>query len=187
MISLALCDMLPQAIPSLVFNLKVMQAGPYGESTKAGLIMGKLGCIGHVPYFGDKDLYSGSSLRCRFPGHEVYEAILKAELALRSYESAKEFFEKYMSPMNLDFAYIHKSRSMEVMQRLNPLYNEMVTAKNEIIRSMDSMYWSDTALEWLHVYFMPQLNRVHSIMGRIQQLSNQNDWLPRPLPYNNNY
>jgi hexosaminidase len=175
---LALCDLLPEATPSLVFNLRVMQTGPLNDAIK-GEITRDLGCIGQLPWNG-KDVYG--SVRCEFPGHEVYEAILPIENVLRSYKDTMEFADKYMSPLNLRYGYLHKMRALEVMSKLNFEYISMNAFKDNFIKACNEMYWEDTAKEWLLVYFIPQLDRVYDLMVKIRELTPQSDWKPRPHP-----
>ena len=175
---LALCDLLPQAIPSLVFNLKVMQTGPLDEKMK-NEITNELGCIGTLPWFG-KDVYG--AVKCGFPGHEGYEAILSIENVLRSLKETMEFADKYMTPINLQYAYLHKMRSIEVMNKLNFEYISLNTFKNNFIKAANTIYYDDTALEWLAVYFIPHLDKVFNMMEQIKALTPQDSWKPRPIP-----
>lgn len=156
-----------------------MKEGPLSDSRK-NEIRGKLGCQGQIPWFGN-DAYGGS-VKCGFPGHEVYEAVLPIESVLKSMRTTMEFADKYMTPINLKYGYLHKMRAVEVMSKLNFEYMSMITFKNNFIKAASTMYWDDTAIEWLTVYFVPQLDRVYDTMTRIKELNSQNDWKPRPLP-----
>ncbi len=46
---LALCDLLPEAIPSLIFNLQTIQLGRISPEKKFEISQ-KLGCIGEIPW-----------------------------------------------------------------------------------------------------------------------------------------
>ncbi|CAF0942961.1 unnamed protein product [Brachionus calyciflorus] len=174
---LTLCDILPQSIPSLIFNLQVMQHGRLTEQKKEE-ISRQLGCTGQIPWDGNVNY----PITCQFPGHEVYEAMLPLQPILANYKADMEFAEKYVSPMNLMYAYLHKKRTSEVLDKLRYLYSSMSNFKDNFIKACDTMYWPDVANEWLLVYFIPQFDDLYNILSRVKNLSSQNDWAPRPLP-----
>jgi len=176
---LALCDLLPEAIPSLVFNLHTFQYGKLSEDQKSEITR-KLGCAGQIPWFGQYHSYQ--SVKCTFPGHEVYEAILPLNDLIKNMQPNLEFASKYMTPLNLDYKYIHKQRALEVTEKLRYSYHSLINFKDQFIKACDTMYYPDTALEWLYVYLVPDLDKVYNILARIKELDSQNDWNPRPLP-----
>ena len=65
------CELLPQAIPSLAVNLQAMQYGPLTPKHKSD-IAERLGCSAPIPW---SPAYS--PLKCTFPGHLIYETILR--------------------------------------------------------------------------------------------------------------
>jgi hypothetical protein len=84
---LQLCDLLPEAVPSLIFNLQTMQHGAITSDRKTQ-IGSQLGCLGTIPWT-PQEIYFGAT-QCSFPGHEVYEAILPINGVLeRSDEAMK--------------------------------------------------------------------------------------------------
>ncbi len=176
---LALCDLLPQAIPSLVFNLQTFQHGKLSEEMK-NAITKKLGCTGQIPWFGQ--YFNYQMLKCTFPGHEVYEAILPLGDLLKSVEPNLEFAKKYMTPLNLEYHYIHKQRALEVVDKLKWNYQALLSFKENFISACETMYYPDTAIEWLTVYLVPDLDKVYYILSKIKDLYAENDWKPRPLP-----
>lgn len=177
---LALCDILPEAIPSLVFNLQAIQYGELSDEKKSQITR-DLGCNSQIPWLGEQDAVN-AFVTCQFPGHEVYETILNLKRVLESYERAMSFSKLYMTPLNLEYSYIHKKRATEVMEKLNYEYTSMINYKDRFIRACESMYWNDTAVEWLTVYFIPYLDNLYETMKKIKAAYSQNDWKPRPLP-----
>lgn len=175
---LQLCDLLPQAIPSLVFNLQLFQHGRLSEDKKQSITR-DLGCSSQIPWFGQHHSYA--SLTCTFPGHEVYEAMLPLGELLKSIQPNIEFAQKYMQPLNLDNNHLHKQRALEVKDKLNYNYQSLINFKDKFIKACDSVYYPDTAVEWLTVYLVPDLDKVHYILSKIKSLWVVNDWKPRPL------
>lgn len=184
---LTLCDLLPEAIPSLVFNLQLMQYGVLTDERK-NEITKKLGCTGQIPWYGK----ASYPITCTFPGHEVYEAILPLEATINTYKNDMDNIKKYISPMNYEYSYLHKKRTSEMMEKLNYNYMAMITFKNRFLSACESIFWEDTANEWLLVYFVPYLDELYNIMVKVKNASSQNEWKPRPLPitlkqYPNNF
>lgn len=121
-------------------------------------------------------------MKCTFPGHEVYELVLQLDTILSNMENEMKFADLYMSPINMQYNYMHKKRSQEVKAKLSWIYSSMVQFKDKFIAACDKVFWSDTAIEWLSVYFFPKLDRVQLILETINNGSVTKDWLPRPLP-----
>ena len=65
---MALCDLLPQAIPSLIYNLQTMQYGRISTERKFE-ISNRLGCLMDIPWRPDD--INNVTMKCSFPGHEV--------------------------------------------------------------------------------------------------------------------
>jgi hexosaminidase len=176
---LALCELLPQALPSLVFNLKVLQVGPLSDSAKYE-VWSKLGCKRPIPWYGATDAYG--AIECtNLPGYEVYDALLPLENTLKLQDSV-EFAKKYMTPLNLDYNYLHKMRSIEVLNRLTREYFMLNIHRNIFLHACQNMYFEETGKEWIAVYLAPYLDTVYELMMRIKNLTEKNDWSPRPLP-----
>lgn len=72
---LQLCDLLPQAVPTLIMCLQTMQLGELSNSMRLD-ISKELGCNGLVPWNGDRTF---SYMQCNFPGHEVIQKLKKIE------------------------------------------------------------------------------------------------------------
>ncbi len=175
---LALCDLLPVAIPSLVVNLKVMQIGPLSDNDKSEVIK-KLGCVGKIPWTGE-DVYG--SVKCTFPGNEVYSAVLPITNIFSQLDGVMEFAEKYMTPINLEYSYIHKMRAVEVSGRVKNQYASMMKFMDDFTKACDTMYWEDTAKEWLMVYFLPRFDPLYKMVKRMNEIREETHWKPRPMP-----
>lgn len=94
-----------------------------------------------------------------------------------------DFTALYMSPLSLNYNYIHKKRASECVMELSRAYNAMIQFQNKFVKACDNMYNNDTTVEWLEVYFTPQFDKLYSTLVTIKKLTAQtNDWKPRPLP-----
>jgi hypothetical protein len=176
---LVLCDILPIAIPSLVFNLQTMQLGEINEEKKNQITM-NMGCNGKIPW-SHQELESNFMITCNFPAHEVYEAILPLNNVVSSIQPNLEFAKKYMTTVNLDNSYLHKARAYEVLTRLDYNLNTLKAYKNRFIESCKKYYWDETIYEWLEVYFMSHYKDVNYIVKKIRKNIQINDWKPRPF------
>ena len=177
---LQLCDLLPQAIPSLVYNLQAVQLGELTVQKRYDL-SDELGCDRKLPYTLE-EIYDGN-IKCTFPGHEVYEAIIPLNNVINNMKTSLEFAKKYMSPLAIKYNYAHKSRSHEVMEQLQFSYSSMLQFKKNFIDACKTMYWDETPYEWLEVYFLPEFDALHNYMKEIRKAQKENHWKPRPLPH----
>lgn len=109
--------------------------------------------------------------------------MLGLKSSLDTYQSAMDYTALYVSPLSLNFDYLHKKRAAECVEKLEYAFRSMVTYRNRFVSACDTMFNNDTAVEWLAVYFTPYLDKLHSTLTAIKNLSAQtNDWRPRPLP-----
>ena len=177
---LVLCELLPQAVPSLVFNMHTMQVGKLSEEKKTNITK-ILGCNGDVPWDGTYPAYS-RPIVCSFPGHEIYEVVITLDQYIQNAKSSLGYAEKYMSDMQLDYNYIHKQRSLEVKSRLDIEYQNMNAFRKKFIQASQLVYHNTTTAEWLEIYFMPHFNRIYSKLTKLKIANKENDWKPRPLP-----
>jgi hypothetical protein len=176
---LQVCDLLPQAIPSLIYNLQAVQLGEVKQEMRFN-ISKQLGCAQLIPWTPD-DVHDGY-ISCSFPGHEVYEAILPLKELMKNLEENLEFAQKYMSPISIKYNYAHKARAKEVMDRLQFTYSSMVRFKKNFIKACTNFYWEETIKEWLEVYFLPEFDSLYEYMKSIRIIMKENHWQPRPLP-----
>lgn len=174
---LQLCDLLPEAVPSLIYNLQTMQLGEITNDRRSEIGQ-LLGCSGNVPWTPDK-IYFGS-IQCSFPGHEVYEAILPINGVIKRAQEAMQFAQLYMTPIHLNYNYLHKQRAHECLGKLTGEYYELRQFMDRFKESARTMYSEDTINEWLMVYLTPHLDPVFDMITSIKKSLATNDWKPRP-------
>ena len=174
-----MCDLLPQAIPTLVYNLQTVQLGKITPE-KRYEISNRLGCSNQIPWTLE-EVYDGY-IQCNFTGHEIYEAVLPINNLVKNLQYNMEFADKYMTPLNLDYNYLHKARAIEVLDRLKGDYYALTRFKKRFIEASQTIYWNDTIVEWLAVYLIPHLDPLYLKIDKIKKQLSKNEWLPRPLP-----
>lgn len=174
---LALCDLLPEAVPSLIYNLQTMIYGRITPERKYE-IGKRLGCNVDIPWTVE-EIYFGS-MQCTFPGHEIYEAILPINTLIKNANENMEFSRKYMTPINIGYNYLHKQRAHECLQKLSSDYYALTQFMNRFSLAARTLYTNDTVDEWLAVYVVPHLDPVYEMIKSIKAQINTSDWKPRP-------
>ena len=185
---LVLCDLLPQAIPSLVYCMQTMQYGELNEEKKSQIQSSILGCNNQVPWWNSwphpvslQDLYNLPN-KCNFPGHELYTIVIRLDQTIQNVKPNLEFADKYLSDFQLNNNYIHKSRSLEVKSKLLGDYQSLNAFRKKFIQASQPIYNDDTIVEWLDVYFMPHFQKLYFKLSSLEKAYKENDWKPRPLP-----
>lgn len=174
---LQLCDILPEAIPSLIMNLQTLQYGRITTDRKYE-IGKRLGCSADIPWTPE-DIYFGS-IKCTFPGHEIYEAILPINTIISRAKEDMDFSRKYMTPIHLNYNYLHKQRAHEVLEKLRSSYYNFIQFINHFKFAARTLYTNDTINEWLAVYVSTELDPIYDMILDIQKHIDTKDWKPRP-------
>lgn len=174
---LALCDLLPEAIPSLIMNLQTMQHGRITPEKKFE-IGKKLGCTSDIPWTPE-DIFYGQ-IQCTFPGHEIYEAVLPINTVIKRADESMEFARTYMTPINIHYNYLHKQRAHEVLQKLYGEYYSLTQFMSKFRQAGQTIYKNETIDEWLAVYLVPTLDPVYDMILKIKSQIDTKDWKPRP-------
>lgn len=177
---LQLCELLPQAIPSLVFNLQTVKYGTLSKK-KISEINNDLGCNWPAPWTLGEVESTGSMISCNFTGNGLYKTVLSLMNILPQVKKDYENAQKYMSPMNMKYNYIHKARADEILPQLELSYQNLIRIKDDFIQYGKELYWDETINEWLLVYLLPHIEPVYEIINTIKQNRPVNAWKPRPL------
>ncbi len=170
---------MPQAIPSLIFNLNTVKHGKLSTERING-INTQLGCNGRIPWTMTEIQYS-SYIQCHFPGHELYEIVISLESLKPNLAKNLEYAQKYMSPMNSIYNYIHSLRYVEIMPQLIRDYNSLIKLKNDFFIYGKNYYHNETLNEWTLVYLVPHLDPIYNMIMSIRNNSRVKSWKPRSL------
>lgn len=176
---LELCDLLPTAIPSLIFNLRAIQIGQINELARRQVDK-ELGCYPGTPWTNEE--INEGQITCSFPGHEIYEVILTLPAIKRRYEENYRFAKRYATNVNLMYNYLHKARGQEALAKLQSDYESMVAFKKRFESVAHKIYHQETVNEWLTVNLIEDLDKLHSYLSKIQRALKETSWLPRPVP-----
>ncbi len=121
-------------------------------------------------------------IKCLFPGHEVYEAVINSEHLVKKSASTVKELSKWVTPMNLKYNYLHEQRSENSLSKLKYLRDELIEFRDSFIKAGQNLYTNETINEWLLVYFEPMMDPVVEMMERIEEnMKSGTEWLPRPL------
>ena len=175
---IGLCELLPQGIPSLVFNLQVMQYGPLSVAMKRNITL-QLGCSEDVPWFGEFPDELNPTLTCQFPGHDLYEAILPYGALLKSIRGNLQFAQRYVTGYNLAEGDLHKKRSTQVVKKLRADYEKLNKFRKQFINASEKVLYEDAISEWLSIYFLPTFDKVYEILLAIKKQEGVKSWLAR--------
>jgi len=176
---LTLCDLLPQAVPSIVFNLQTVKHGSLNQF-QINTISDSLGCSYQIPWSLEEMRYF-NHIQCNFTGNELYKVVISLEALLPNIKEHMEFAKKYMSPMNMQYNYIHKARADEVLPRIKSTYLSLNQLKNNFLNFGHKYYHEDTLNEWLLVYLVPYLDPIYEMILSIKNNESKDDWKPRAL------
>lgn len=171
---------MPQAIPSLVFNLRTVVNGSLSTNS-IDEINKYLGCYANVPWTIEEAENRYGTLTCSFPGNKIYSSVISFSSLIKNLQKDLEFAKKYMSPTNLLFNYIHKARGDEALSQLQVSYQQLATAIQMFKLEASKIYWDETVNEWLLVHVYPHIKVAYNMISAIVNHKPIQSWLPRPL------
>lgn len=176
---LTLCELLPQAVPSIIFNLQTVKYGSL-TTTLINNVRDKLGCNSQIPWTLEEMKFT-MQLKCNFTGHEIYKAVISLQALIPTINDHLDYAKKYMSPMNMIYNYVHKARADEVLPRLKSAYYSLNQLKIDFLNYGQKYYHNETLNEWLLVYLVPHLDPIYEMILSIKNSESKNDWAPREL------
>ncbi|CAF0863293.1 unnamed protein product [Adineta steineri] len=186
---LSLCELLPYSIPSMIYSIAAWQQ-QFSSLPKLDIVPSSL----HE--YVQKQLECSSALhitvqdhstkpvpKCKFPGAGVYEAMISLPRIWLQVQEAESFVNKYVTDLHVRYKYIHIKRGEECLEKLTPVINLLKAFLISFTNSMNEVFPSQVAIEWLETYFMKRYNLVNERHEFIQHAVNeQKSWLPRPIP-----
>ncbi|UJR38389.1 hypothetical protein I4U23_031058 [Adineta vaga] len=187
---LSLCELLPYSIPSLAYSLAAWKE-PFKSLPSKDIYANK-----ELQNYVQKELQCSSAIhltshehalkpapKCKFPGYDVYEAMLSLPTLWSEVKQAESFVDKYVTDLHVKYEYIHLKRGEECLEQLRPAVLRLKNFIKSFQKSMDEIFPPQVAIEWLETYFMKRyrtvIKRYEFIHRAIQE---QKSWLPRPIP-----
>jgi len=121
--------------------------------------------------------------RCKFPGSEVYESMIRLRSVWAEVEKAESFVDKYVTDLHVKYNYIHVKRGEECLEILTPAVLLLKKFITSFRKSMDEIFPPQVAIEWLETYVMKRYRSVNERYEFIRRaIKEQRSWLPRPIP-----
>jgi hexosaminidase len=179
---LTLCDLLPQAIPSLILNLYVMQFGALND-TQIKKISNELNCPQMFLWDPSEGGFNRAFSCTKFPGYKLYNVLLDYPQLLHSTKTQLNEIKKYITPMNFKYSYLHRKRTEEFLPQLEATYQMLNNYRKLFIKTSNEIFFEETALEWLNVHFMPHFENVYEMIKMVKSAQEIKTWKPRPLPF----
>ena len=88
-----------------------------------------------------------------------------------------------MTDLHVKYKFIHVKRGEECLQKLEPAMHVLNNFIKSFRKSMDEVFPSQVAIEWLETYFMKRYRLVDERYKFIRRaVQEQKSWLPRPIP-----
>ena len=181
---LPICEIMPAAIPSLIFLIKFLTnygdlENTIGEFKKISKCNYKKNSIGFLfePKFTDFKISSLHeykamellSYECTFPGSYVYKILLNLRILIELYEFHNQRYSTILNDYNLSNGYIN---TMVYEYSLNKFYPHMKNQFDLIGEEVDvyfiDFFYKDLVLEFKNIYIKPYTD---SITGMINKLN----------------
>ncbi|KAK5644631.1 hypothetical protein RI129_005931 [Pyrocoelia pectoralis] len=162
-----LCELLPVGIPSLVMCLQSLQIDNSANAMKL------LNC--------DGDAYDFQN--CRFPGSNVYDAIMKYQQLTIDLEifAGSDRVVGWMDNYNIRNNYSNTYFIEQASLTLDSLQGSLLNIKTIIYESMSTVYDNFTINEWFNVYVKPISSKIESYMLAKSKLLNIEYWSKKSL------
>lgn len=133
--------------------------------------------------FSIRKSFKSIAFRCKYPGYDVYHALISLPALWTEVQRAESFVDKYVTDLHMKFGYIHVKRGEECLEKLKPAVLQLKRFVTSFRKAMDEVFPSQVAVEWLETYFMKNyravVKRYHFIQRAVQE---QKAWSPRPIP-----
>ncbi|CAF1611125.1 unnamed protein product [Adineta ricciae] len=187
---LSLCELLPYSIPSLAYSLAAWKE-PFKSLPHMDIYTNK-----QLQTYVQKELQCSETIhftshehaikpppKCKYPGYDVYHALISLPALWTEVQRAESFVDKYVTDLHVKFGYIHVKRGEECLEKLKPAVLQLKHFIKSFRGVMDEIFPPQVAVEWLETYFMKNyravVKRYHFIQRAVKE---QRSWLPRPIP-----
>ncbi|CAI9725618.1 hexosaminidase D-like [Octopus vulgaris] len=156
-----LCELLPQALPSLAACLHVLKSGTFNSDIHL-TVSKELEFEPTLPLIPDRTIFP----KCKFPGSDIYLQMLdflRYELDYNEYIHSDRR-QTWMNDYNLQRGFLNPAHLQQLLDEALRLYNCFQQLKFSIQKSLMLVFYEDTVQEWLqtvvvkHLYrFLPEL------------------------------
>ncbi|XP_063593508.1 hexosaminidase D-like [Penaeus indicus] len=176
-----LCELLPQAIPSLAVNLMYIaeQKADHGALARVGDVL-------KCNSFLNLDLqYLENPNKCDFPGSAVYEVsqrlyILKKEIDVMLHNS---HVTGWVTDYNIENNFASPQHVEQGLQDLSMLLFDYNKLMKDAETALSDVFDEYTVKEWIFVNMNPTLEKLKKFYASSTKAMEKTDWPRRPLKF----
>ncbi|MPC08063.1 hexosaminidase D-like [Portunus trituberculatus] len=174
-----LCELLPQAVPSLAVNLMYIneRKADHGALVKVGDM---LKCSSFI----NLDLqYLEYANKCDFPGSAFYEVSQKLYILKRDINTMMKnpHVTGWVSDYNIEHNFVSPQHAEQGLQDLTMLLFDYGKVMNEAETALSDVFDEYTVKEWISLNVKPTHTKLQKLHASISKLQKVKYWPRRPL------
>ncbi|XP_063446453.1 hexosaminidase D-like isoform X2 [Mytilus trossulus] len=157
-----LCELLPQALPSLGICLSVLNKGTFNADLHNG-VSDVLKFKSHLPISPFQCL---GAPPCDFPGHKVYRDMLDFNHLEASYEDLmhNESIFTWMNEYQIKRNFVNPVHVGPLLNAVAKLLESFRILKARLQSSLSEVFYDTATEEWMNVYFFPKKHKLKDII-----------------------
>ncbi|XP_041363574.1 hexosaminidase D-like [Gigantopelta aegis] len=168
-----LCELLPQAIPSLAMCLAVLLKGEFTPEIHMS-VSHQLNFTSLLPL---NPFHSNEVLVCDFPGSDVYCLMLECLKLELQYEEFlhNDMFVAWMNEYNVKRNFINVLYIEPIIGESVKILEKLVDLQANLQKAMATVFYDNTVIEWLQVVLSPKIKKMSEVAETGQRLLAQNN------------
>lgn len=174
-----LCELLPQAVPSLAVNLVYVTERKADHNALV-----RVGDILKCNSFLNLDLqYLEFANKCNFPGSAVYELSQKLYILKRDIDTMMRnpHVTGWVSDYNIEHDFASPQHVEDGLQDLSMLLFDFNKLMSEAEPALLDVYDEHTVREWIFINLKPTYNKLQKLHTSFVKLQERKYWPRRPL------
>lgn len=174
-----LCELLPQAIPSLAVNLMYINERKADHSALV-----RVGDTLKCSSFINLDLqYLEYANKCDFPGSAFYEVSQKLYILKRDINTMMKNSHVigWVSDYNIEHNFVSPQHAEQGLQDLTMLLYDYGKVMNEAETALSDVFDEHTVKEWIELNVKPTYARLQKLHTSVSKLQKVKYWPRRPL------
>uniref|UniRef100_A0A1B6CXU7 beta-N-acetylhexosaminidase n=1 Tax=Clastoptera arizonana TaxID=38151 RepID=A0A1B6CXU7_9HEMI len=176
-----LCELLPVGIPSLATNLIYVNSNNIDLNMLLDKVESTIKC-------GSGFFSNTAGSHCSFVGSGIYDAAIKLNdlnnqiKVIMESSVVKGWFTQY----NIDTGFSNPSHVEEATLELDRFKMDLLYLEQDVIKSMNEVYNSDTVKEWIDTNIKPLMMTLQTMWASKEKLLERQDWPRRPFSSSHN-
>lgn len=174
-----LCELLPQAIPSLAVNLMFINERKADHSALV-----RVGDTLKCSSFINLDLqYLEYANKCDFPGSAFFEVSQKLYILKRDINSMMKnpHVTGWVSDYNIEHNFVSPQHAEQGFQDLTMLLYDYGKVMNEAETALSDVFDEHTVKEWIELNVKPTYTKLQKLHTSVSKLQKVKYWSRRPL------